>query len=305
MLHFVINDADPEKLSKPKSLLKILNDNVLLISTANGPLISHKNLVLNENQLDLSANENGYKAVFKGEGTLDALKSGKFVLYEEDALVFEFSFTINDALPSAIRVKISNEGERLIKQELEREFERDISFEAAQFIAHGDSAANPKLESLKSEMVTDDQLGDEVLSEAQNDADKAEGEATDSEEIKLEFEDLPETFTAQLSDAKSILSSHHNLVHDLFRGAVGDFSSSEMGEDTIENGAIIQFVDYSFEEYTVTFRHGSLSDVIEASFFLETDEGVILSTHFSSLGHGYVTAQTETIAQKAKSFLLD
>mgnify|MGYP000374180859 FL=1 len=59
----------------------------------------------------------------------------------------------------------------------------------------------------------------------------------------------------------------NNLSHDLTRGENVNFGERKIETKTLENAAIVEMIDVASNEYRITFRKGSLDDMVEVSFF--------------------------------------
>lgn len=297
MLHFVIKDAEPTVLSNPEKIIKLFNDMVMLISAANGPALFEDLLKIENDRAILEAQENDFHAKFDGGISDQYIQSGKFRLLEDGALVFEALFTINDETPTDVRVKLNCEGETLVRQELERELERDFSFEAEQYMV-GRNELNDETAKVTAG------LNDKV-SESDSNDDVPKVQISSSDDItEVDLNELPFELEEDLYEPQIMLARLNGVVHDIFRGAIGDFSNESIGSETIENGAKIKFMDYTHESFLVTFRHGTLDQAVEVSFFLEEEEELIFSAHFSSDGYGRLSGSDSRLLERIKRSLL-
>jgi hypothetical protein len=215
-----------------------------------------------------------------------------------------------------LRVKLNCEGEYLVREELERAFERDFSQEA-----HDDM--NKTLEELrKPKPNIADEIEDLAIDTDEDDfehnnatlKDETETnlepvleEVEDFEEITEELSELTQKVQDAIVDTKMMIALLNNLSHDLTRGATINFSTHELEAKTLENGAKVEILDDESNAYKITFRKGSLEDMTEVSFFLEKEGVLIFSVYFSSEGVGRVTSsseQSELILKKVKYHLL-
>lgn len=287
MLHFVIKDANPTILEKGEELVKILNDTVLLISAANGPILNKTIYKKETDKISFQQSESNYEASFQGAMISDKMTSGKFLLSEDGALIMELAFTVNQDKESDVRVKLNCEGEGLVRQELERAFERDFSYDSEQYMKKDLDTSNEK-------------IGDGIASELEDDTEVVESSNAD---FTFELTELTPELLDDLGRPKILLERFNSIVHDMSRGAVGDFSYNPIGSEVIENGANIQFLDYENEDYIVTFRLGDLDGELEVSFFLEEFDELIFSVHLSSQDHGTIVAKDAFSAQRIERLL--
>lgn len=313
MQHFVLKDINPEKVNSFDAFLKEMNDITVLITTAGGPHVSAKYLSeLAEGKTAFELNENTFTARFKGTVVNNNVSSGYFELIDDGVRILEASYTISDVLPIALRVKLNCEGESLARNEFQTVFQRDFSHEA-----HADmkksleklkSEKDAKLAELKEKVAQESQPEEQPKAEVnpvefeeneelieslktektsdETPAKEAAAAEVITEEITEEIQEISEKMRQSLENSELLINYLTSLSHDLTRGAAPEFSIQMLKSERLENGAMVDMIDASKNEYQVTLRRGSLDDMVEVSFFLEKEQELIVSIYFSSQGHG-------------------
>lgn len=320
MLHFVLADIDPTKASNFELFLKEMNEIAMLISVAGAPHVTHEALKINEETgLGLLAlSEGDFEVKFKGKWQDGTVVSGYFELYEDQKRLLEISYSIRQGAAIALRTKLNCEGEYLVREELERAFERDFSQEAHVMMDTPlEELQKPKGETPElsieenASIETEESSGFETLIE-QNDplisqAGEAIVEEEDLEEITEELTELTQKIQDAIKDTKYMIGMLNNLSHDLTRGATVNFGEFKTDTKTLENGAIVEIIDDESNDYRITFRKGSFDEMVEVSFFLEKGEELIFSVYFSTEGVGKISttsSKSNIVFKKIKLHLL-
>lgn len=298
MLHFVLEDINPEKVESFDAFLREMNDIAVLTTVASAPFVSSDDLKSDEEgKYKLNLSEDIFDIVFKGEMVSGKVVSGYFEVKDDGKKIVETSFTVRENSAISLRVKLNCEGESLARTELERAFERDFSHEAHQF--------------MKQPLPVDEPINIEAEDEAQNVEDPVSTEGPEMEtsanveendfveavkettEITEELESLSQKVMDSMIEVRSIIDTLNGLCHDLTRGQTADFSETALNEQTLENGARVLMIDQDSNGYKVTFRKGMLDEMSEVSFFLEKDGELVFSVYLSSTGTGQISAQGE------------
>ncbi|MFT5823838.1 MAG: hypothetical protein ACI8ZM_005101 [Crocinitomix sp.] len=321
MLHFVLEDIN-QTIAKDFALfLKEMNEISVLISVANAPFVSHDALNVDEASglSTFKLSEGDYEVRFKGKSENDAVVSGYFEVFEDQKRLLEISYSIKEDAAIALRAKLNCEGEYLVREELERAFERDFSQEAHEFMKKPlDELRKPKLEisdltDLSEEMSSNiietpsENNGPELNDETETFVEQDERETESLEEITEELSELTQKVQDAIIDTRHMVALLNNLSHDLTRGATIDFGERELDTKTLENGATVEMLDDESNAYKITFRKGSLDDMTEVSFFLEKEDELIFSVYFSSQGVGRISSssdQSNIVFKKVKHHLL-
>ena len=321
MMHFVLEDIDPVKAKNFALFLKEMNEISLLITVAGAPFVSDSALVVDEEKGAslLELEEDIYEVKFKGQSNNGEVTSGYFEVYEDKKRLLEISYSIKQGAAIALRAKLNCEGESLVREELERAFERDFSQEAHDYM-------ETPLEEIRKPKLQISDLLDSVEDEAQPSLEEILGESNKPNVVgnpepiieQLEEEDSMEEITEELAeltqrvqeaiiDTRYMISMLNSLSHDITRGATINIEELELGSEKLENGALVEMLDDESNDYKITFRRGSLEDMVEVSFFLEKDDVLIFSVYFSSDGVGRISSssnQSKIILKKVKNHLL-
>jgi hypothetical protein len=304
MLHFVLKDVNPEKIGDFKNFLKEMNDTVVLLTVANGPFVSANDLEDSGTEgFQLSRSENDFDIVFKGEMAENKVAAGEFVLSFKGKKLMVTSYTVQEDAASDMRVQLNVEGEVLARKELETAFKRDFSQEAHEYIKSPLEALRRKLEREKP-VERNDQIDSEESEVEANELPAElepaaiENETTEEpviEQVEPENEETQELFLTPrtqdlINDPRALIPILSDLCHDMTRGATINFSTYELREEALENGAHIQMLDNDQKDHIITLRIGALNNLTEISYFLETIDNLIFSIYLSSEGKGNVKA---------------
>ncbi|NOQ75596.1 MAG: hypothetical protein GQ574_26535 [Crocinitomix sp.] len=323
MLHFVLADIDPTKAHSFELFLKEMNEIALLITVAGAPFVSHEALILDEvtGLSTFKVVEGDYEVRFKGQTVNGTIASGYFEVFEDQKRLLEISYSIKPNSAIALRAKLNCEGEYMVREELERAFERDFSQEAHEYMKKPlEELRKPKLEVPDAKELLEELRPSEIESPSENVAPSSNDEAEtlaeedveqnveeDLEEITEELSELTEKVQGAIIDTQYMIAMLNNLSHDLTRGATINFGERKCETKTLENGAMVEMLDDDSNDYKITFRKGSLDEMTEVSFFLERDDVLIFSVYFSSEGVGRIASssdQSNIIFKKVKHHLL-
>ena len=320
MLHFVLKDINPTKANSYSLFLKEMNEIAMLITVAGAPYVTHESIRVDENsgQNSFELSEGVFEVKFKGQLQDGQVVSAYFEVFEERKRLLEISYSIKEGSAIALRAKLNCEGEYLVREELERVFERDFSHEAHEYIDQ------PLEELRKPKSIADELLAssielppsfEEELSENNEtgDAEETQEEAieeevkNDLEEVTEELSELSQKVQDALLEANRMIAILNDLSHDVTRGATVNFGEPKLKTELLDNGALVEMFDDETSPYKITFRRGSLDNMVEVSFFLEQDGVLIFSVYFSSEGIGRIASssvQSEVILNKVKTNLL-
>jgi hypothetical protein len=285
---------------------------------ANAPFVSSDSLVVDESAglSTFKLIEGDYEVRFKGKTESDAVVSGYFEVFEDHKRLLEISYSIRPEASISLRVKLNCEGEYLVREELERAFERDFSQEAHEDMDKSlEELRKPKpniADEIEELAIDTDEApvennAPELIVEDETYTEPAIDEFEDLEEITEELSELTQKVQDAIVDTHTMIALLNNLSHDLTRGQTINFGEFEFESQTLENGAKVELLDDESNAYKITFRKGSLDNMTEVSFFLEKEGVLIFSVYFSSEGVGRVTSsseQSELILKKVKYHLL-
>lgn len=306
MLHFVLSDVNPEKVTQFESFLKEMNDLLFLVSIGQGPFINSKNLISDEQGVNyrLEAVENDYKVVFTGIKSNEKVKTGNLEVLFNNKSIITASYSVVDNHPISIRFIIDNGGEDIARKELERAFKRQISHKSISLI-NQKAAAKVEITTFESQ----EEIFHNDIAESQvNPTTSKDDFETRDEDIELseDLENLSKRILHSIVEVNEMIILMNNLSHDFTRGASPDLSEIPLEEQELENGAKIQLIDLEENGYKLTFRKGSLDNIAEVSYFLEKDEELIFSVYFSSTGTGKIVVggtKSDLLLKKLKSEL--
>lgn len=318
MLHFVLEDINPTIAKDFALFLKEMNDITVLITVASGPFVTSDSVVVEEgsNLSRFKLSEGGYETKFKGKTENGAVVSGYFEVFEDQKRLLEVSYSIKPKAAISLRAKLNCEGEYLVREELERGFERDFSQEAHDHMKTPlHELRKPKqdiLDEVDALPIEDTETPIENNEALINDetevyVEPAVDDLEDLEEITEELSELTQKVQDAIIDTRSMIALLNNLSHDLTRGATINFSEYRLETKMLENGAKVEMLDDESKEYKITFRKGSIDEMTEVSFFLEKDGLLIFNVYFSSEGVGRITAtssQSNVIFKAVKFHLL-
>lgn len=308
MLDFVLKDVNPQKVTQFANFLAEMNDLTVLLTVAQGPYIAFKLAEQGANGFSLNLTENGYGAHFKGTGSADNGKDGRFELQHETKKIAEVYFSVREGEAINMRVVLNASGEAIAKKELTRAFQRDFSQSAHNLMKSPlqmlkDKIAEEKVETelntaIKEQVIASKEPEFQVESDApvapesdlQTTAENASKTTYEEGEITEELE-LTARAHEFFGDTRALLHSLNSVCHDLTRGATVNFSDFPLVTEKLENGAEVEMLDDENNEYKVTFRRGSLDDLTEISFFLEKNGTLVFSLYLSSAGTASITMQ--------------
>lgn len=292
-MNFLIEDCNREKLSQLSTFIKEMNGLMSLVSHADGPAFSEKDVVFDHEKVCFEKQENEYSANFNGSIQNNKIVKASFKIRFKERFLAVLNYSINDNLPVVMQVELNGDGELIIKKELERSFERSIFFESEQFIDGKDD-----LEDSVEKFST-------VLEEEPIKAEEFQAKE-EKESMTILVTHLSERVLHAINEAELILNEFDAICHDLTRGRVGEFKSKPTETETLENGATVEFVDYFNNDYKVIFRKGMLESNVEISFFLEVEHQLIFSVYIANDGTCRVTTagkNAEATAVFVKNYL--
>lgn len=306
MLHYVVKDVNPNKVNHFDPFLKEINAIMFMLTLGKAPAVDGK-LLTEQGVQTFNVVDGDYSAVFEGEKINQKVLNANFNLFQGKMSILEIAYSITENQPIDMRIKLNAPGEKLAQSELERAFKNDFSFQSLSFMRSDANRTEVKQENSPSD---DIETQTETFESAQF-LDREIHTAKEAKsEIKLEIEEEIAVLSTKVMNAiievNQMILLLNNLSYDFTRGSTPDLNKLELKEETLENGAIVQLIDADENNYSITFRKGSLDNMSEVSFFLEKDTNLIFSVYFSSMGYGKIAAggeQAELTLKKIKNEL--
>jgi len=306
MLHYVLKDVNPDKVSNFDHFLKEINAIMFMLTLGKAPAVNGK-LLTEQGEQTFNVVDGDYRVVFQGEKLNQKVINANFNLFQGKISILEIAYSIAENRPIDMRIKLNAPGEKLAQSELERAFKRDFSFKSIAFMQSDSNST----ESIQENSPSDEgEKQTETLESAQfldheiHTAKEIKNEI--NPEIEEEINVLSSKVMHAIVEVNEMILLLHNLSYDFTRGSSPDLTTLELNEETLENGALVQLIDAEENNYRVTFRKGSLDNMSEVSFFLEKDANLIFSVYFSSQGNGKIVAggeQAELTLKKLKNEL--
>ncbi|WP_027418984.1 hypothetical protein [Crocinitomix catalasitica] len=286
-MDFILYNVSKETIKDFNTFLNELNGIVQLISVVDAPGLANVPLVSDDNKIfRFTASENDYTIDFYGE-ILAEEKVVDFGLKFKNKSIFSVNAVEKLGGAFNIAFKLNTDNESTIRQEIERTFiEMDEPINFDHQAAEIPSELNTTVET-NSIPVPVSTVDNDVQAVANN------AEAL-VEEVDFEINqfDLGDDLILKLNAA----------AHDLTRGAAPEFSVSQLKETTLENGANIKLVDLENSTHKLIYRNGSLGDLSEISFFVETKSAdLIAEVYLSSEGRARFISNYQNKAGNIKT----
>ncbi len=333
MKNIVLKDVNPDKVLSLSAFLKEMNDFTVLVTNANGPIISEVYVTTNEQTgiAQFKLTEEEYTATLEAKVDGDEPSRVNFMILEGTKCLFQAKYTVRETPYYALQVILNCDAENLVKDELIKCFQRDFSAEAHADMkktldelrplkpeekvkkVETDDALFAENEALIKSFTAEPQQRENVTVEAEKDT-TADTTAADNktsveeDEVAIELENLSEQLLGAIEETDKIIDALNAISHDLTRGGSINFSQQPLLEQQLENGATIYAIDLENDEYRITFRKGVVEEAAEISFFLERQEELIFSVYLSSDGYGKIAAQGangEFVVQQVKARLVN
>ena len=287
-MDFILYNVSKETIKDFNAFLNELNGIVQLISVVDAPGLANVPLKSDDNKIfRFTASENDYTIDFYGE-ILAEEKVVDFGLKFKNKSIFSVSAVEKLGGAFNISFKLNTDNESTIRQEIERTFiEMDEPINFDEQVVAVSAESNPPIEEMKNTPVPASVV-DSGVQEVANNAEAL------VEEVDFEINqfDLGDELIVKLNAA----------AHDLTRGAAPEFSVSQLKETTLENGAHIKLVDLENSTHKLIYRNGSLGDLSEISFFVETKSAdLIAEVYLSSEGRARFISNYQNKAGNIKT----
>jgi hypothetical protein len=291
-MEFIVYDIAPEKATDFGAFIDEMNGVIQLITVANAPYISEADLDSKLTVTSLKKEENGYLALFEGIKEDGNQLKAEFYLTENSTMIFSAKFSRNDGNAMNLWVTLNCDNEQLVREEIVRAFERKVSQEGLDFIANGPEEETENIQ---------EPMQDAAVSESVTEHENSQPELIEA------LPELPDELVYQLKSDAYLLAIFSAMAHDITRAGIAPMQTNELKDAVLENGAKIKLLDSQNERYKLTFRKGSLANLLEVSFYLETIQNqLILEVYLSSAGKGRLVSgfgNREANIQQAKSIL--
>ncbi len=290
MLHVVLKDVNPIKVTDFHLFLKEINDVIFMLTLGKAPLLSGK-LITDPASPTFTVIDGDFSATFQGEIANQSVVGAKINLVHKKNALLEIAYSIAVNQSIDMRIFINAEAEKLAYAELERAFKNDFSSNTISLIQSDliDSTSTSRTSESLNETVL--QPKNETSEQGvQHDSVSLIAVNENNVAIEEDLAKLSDNIMQAIGEVKEMIFLLNNLCHDITRGSAPNLVDIELKEQLIDNGATIQLFDAEENSYKTTFRKGSLDAMSEVSFFLEKDNVLIFSVYFSSLGNGKIVA---------------